>query len=60
MKVLIRQECIVGSCPAIYEDGLNLIIVGRKADEKEVSQLQIGVNETAVIIPKVLLEKLPK
>jgi hypothetical protein len=60
MKKLVGQECIVGSCPAIYEDGENLIIVGQKADEKEVSQLQIGTNETAVIIPKELLEKLPK
>jgi hypothetical protein len=60
MEKVADLGCITGSCPAIYEDGENLIIVGQKADGKVVSRLQIGVNETAVIIPKELLRKLPK
>ena len=43
------------SCPAVYEDGDNLHIVGKFPEISKLVDLKIGLDETAVTIPRAYL-----
>ncbi|MBM3200012.1 hypothetical protein FJZ53_03665 [Candidatus Woesearchaeota archaeon] len=60
---LVKSDCLYGACPAIFEDIKNddiYLIVGKQIKPEEFEGLaeKIGAGETAVAVPKSLIDKL--
>jgi hypothetical protein len=54
-----RFRCAIGTCPAVFDDGENINIIGKRVTEADYPELagRIGPDEAAVVIDAALLEE---
>lgn len=53
--------CIFGSCPKIYEEGENYLIVGERVEPREVGlEEQVGDAERLIRVPRRLIDERKK
>ena len=52
-----KFQCAAGLCPAVYEEGENLFIIGKKVEGLPEVEKKAGRDEQVVMVRKEMLKK---